>query len=61
LQNSDFVGTIPKEIQFISVFSAAVVTDSQQPGAAKQLIAFLTSAKAAAAIKKSGMEPMGAR
>jgi len=61
VQNSDFVGTIPKEIQFISVFSAAVVTDSQQPEAAKQLIAFLTSDKAAAAIKKSGMEPMRAR
>lgn len=58
VKNSDFVGTIPKEIQFISVFSAAVVTGSQQPEAAKQLIAFLKSDRAAAAIRKSGMEPM---
>jgi molybdate transport system substrate-binding protein len=61
VKNSDFVGTIPKEIQFISVFSAAVVTGSQQPEAAKQLIAFLKSDKAAAAIRKYGMEPMKAR
>jgi molybdate transport system substrate-binding protein len=61
LKNSNFVGTIPKEIQFISVFSAAVVRDAQQPKAAKQLIAFLTSDKATAAIKKSGMEQMGAK
>lgn len=53
----DFVGTIPAEVQHISVFSAAVVAGSKELEASKQLIAFLTSANAAAAIRKSGMEP----
>lgn len=59
MRNADYVGTIPKEIQFISVFSAAITADAKDPAAAKQLIAFLTSNQAAATIRKSGMEPMG--
>jgi molybdate transport system substrate-binding protein len=54
---ADFVGTIPAEIQYISVFSAALVTGSKEPDAAKRLIAFFASEKAAAAIRNSGMEP----
>jgi molybdate transport system substrate-binding protein len=54
---TDFVGTLPAEIQYVSVFSAAVVKGSQDTKAAKALIAFLTSEKAKAAIKNSGMEP----
>jgi molybdate transport system substrate-binding protein len=61
IKGADFVGTIPKEIQFISVFSAAVVAGAKEPDAARQLIAFLRSDKATAAIKKSGMEPSRAR
>jgi len=53
-----FVGTIPAEIQYISVFSAAMVEGSQEPAASKRLIAFLTSESAKAAIKKTGMEPV---
>lgn len=58
---TDFVGTIPKEIQYISVFSAAVVASSQQQDVAKQLIAFFSSGKADAEIKNAGMEPLGTR
>jgi molybdate transport system substrate-binding protein len=58
---ADFVGTIPAEIQYISVFSAAMVRDSKEPEAARKLIAFLTSEDARPAIKKSGMEPAKAR
>lgn len=54
----DFVGTIPKEIQFVSVFSAALVVGSKEPEASKRLIAFLASENARVAIKKSGMEPL---
>ena len=57
----DFVGTIPAEIQYISVFSAAVVTGSKEPEASKRLIAFLASENARPAIKKSGMEPSRSR
>ena len=65
----DFVGTIPTEIQYVSVFSAAMVNDLKQPKAvlaaraqgAKELIAFLASEKARTAIQKSGMEVLATR
>ncbi len=58
---TEFVGTIPAEIQYVSVFSAAMVRVSKEPKAAKELLAFLASEKAKVAIKKSGMEPAKAR
>lgn len=56
---TDFVGTIPPEIQFISVFSAAVVAGSKEHEASKRLIAFLASENATTAVKNSGMERLG--
>ena len=53
----EFVGPVPEEIQFVSVFSAAIVAGTKQPEASRQLIAFLASENAHAAIRKSGMEP----
>jgi molybdate transport system substrate-binding protein len=58
---TEFVGTLPKEIQYVSVFSAAMVVGSKEPKAAEQLLDFLTSAKAKAAIKNSGMDPVTTR
>jgi molybdate transport system substrate-binding protein len=66
---TEFVGTLPKEIQYVSVFSAAMVAGSNEPKAvlaaraleARKLLDFLTSEKAKAAIKASGMEPVKAR
>jgi len=55
----DFVGTIPQEIQMVSVFSAAVLKDCKEPEPSKRLIAFLASDKAIGAIRKSGMQPLG--
>jgi molybdate transport system substrate-binding protein len=52
----DFVGPVPTEIQYISVFSAAMVTGSTETEAAKRLIAFLASEPAKKAMKKNGME-----
>lgn len=57
---ADFVGTIPAEIQYVSVFSAAMVRVSTERKGANQLLDFLTSDKAKAAIKKSGMNPVSA-
>jgi molybdate transport system substrate-binding protein len=54
----DFVGPIPSEVQYISVFSAAVVTGSKESEASKRLISFLASEKASGAIKQAGMEPV---
>jgi len=58
---TDFVGTIPAKIQFISVFSGAVVSGSKQPEAAKKLLSFFSSRIATAAIKRSGMEQIARR
>lgn len=56
----DFAGTIAAEIQFVQVFSAAIVAGSGAIEAAKRLIEFLASAPARAAIRDSGMEPLAA-
>jgi molybdate transport system substrate-binding protein len=53
----DFVGPVPTEIQYMSVFSAAIVSGSKEPDVSKRLLDFLTSEKANGAIKESGMEP----
>jgi molybdate transport system substrate-binding protein len=55
----DLAGVIAEEIQLHQVFAAAAVARSKELEAAKQLIAFLTSARAAATIKRGGMEPLG--
>jgi molybdate transport system substrate-binding protein len=54
---ADYVGLLPKEVQYISVFSAAVVGNSKMRDDSEKLIAFLQSDRAKEAIKKSGMEP----
>ena len=54
----DFAGSLPPEIQFIQMFSAAVVAGSREIDGAKRLIEFLASARASEAIRKSGMEPL---
>jgi molybdate transport system substrate-binding protein len=55
-----FAGSIAPEIQFVQVFSAAVVGGSRAMESAKRLIAFLASAHASEAIRSSGMEPLAA-
>src|SRR5262245_18643177 len=57
----DLAGTIPREIQLIQVFSAAIVAGSTERDAGRRLIEFLTSARASEAIRKTGMEPLGKR
>lgn len=52
-----YVGVIADELQLIQMFSAAVVKGSNEVEASKQLIAFLSSERATAAIRKNGMEP----
>lgn len=54
----DLVGMPPAEIQFVQIFSAAVVASSKEMANAKRLIEFLASPSAFEVIKKSGMEPV---
>jgi molybdate transport system substrate-binding protein len=53
-----FAGSIASEIQFVQVFSAAVVAGSGEIESSKRLIEFLASARASEAIRSSGMEPL---
>jgi molybdate transport system substrate-binding protein len=54
----DFVGSLPPEIQFVQVFTAAIVAGSEEIEGSKRLIEFLASARASEIIRKSGMEPL---
>jgi molybdate transport system substrate-binding protein len=56
----DLLGPIPADVQQATVFSAGVIASSQHQEAARALIRFLASPAAAAAIRESGLEPMGA-
>jgi molybdate transport system substrate-binding protein len=57
VQGLDYAGAIPAELQLVQMFGAAVVAGSKELEAGKRLIAFLTSARAATAIRANGMEP----
>lgn len=54
----EVAGVIADEIQLHQIFAAAAVANSARMDSAKQLIAFLRSARAAATIEKAGMEPL---
>ena len=54
----DFVGPVPEKVQYLSIFSAAIVAGSQQVDAGQRLIHFLGSEAAEAAIRRSGMDPV---
>jgi molybdate transport system substrate-binding protein len=53
----DFVGPVPEEVQYLSIFSDAIVAGSKQVDAGRRLIHFLGSETAEAAIRGSGMDP----
>lgn len=57
LPGMTFVGTVPDEIQFLSVFSAGIVSGSKQLVVSRRFIAFFTSDRAKATFRRSGMEP----
>ena len=53
----NYLGPLPAEIQKITVFSAGLRTDANEPEAAKALVKALRSPDAATVIKAHGMEP----
>ncbi len=53
------VGALPNEVQLIQMFVAAIVNTSRRQEQARWLIDFLVSEVSAAAIRASGMEPVG--
>jgi molybdate transport system substrate-binding protein len=56
----DFAGSLVPEIQFMQIFSAAIVAGSTEIESSRRLIELFASPRAAQAIKKSGMEPLSA-
>lgn len=54
----EFAGDLAPEIQFMQTFCAAAVVGTNQLEGSRLLIEFLASARAAAAIRNSGMEPL---
>jgi molybdate transport system substrate-binding protein len=57
LPGVDVVGLLPREIQVMTTFSAAVCSASTRPEAAKALLSFLALPEADAAKRRHGMEP----
>jgi molybdate transport system substrate-binding protein len=53
----DYLGPLPAEVQFITVFSAGIHVAAPAPEAARALLKFLTAPEAAAVLKRHGMEP----
>ena len=53
----DFVGVVPPEMQFNSIFSAAIVQGTAESETARQFIDYLKGDVAKAAIRASGMDP----
>ena len=57
----ELAGAIAPAIQLNQIFAAAIVSSALEPEGARRLIAFLASARAASAVRASGMEPLGAQ
>jgi molybdate transport system substrate-binding protein len=53
-------GPLPEGVQQITVFSVGVLAGSREAEAARELMRFLASPKAAAATRESGMKPVEA-
>jgi molybdate transport system substrate-binding protein len=56
-QGVDYVGPLPPDIQHVTVWSAGLHAGAPVPDTARALLAFLAGPQAAAAIRRSGMEP----
>lgn len=54
----DFVGTLPEEVQKVTIFSAGLAAKAKDINAAKALIACLGGGDAAPTIRKTGLVPI---
>ena len=53
----DYVGPLPADVQYITVFASGIATGAKEADAAKALVKFITAPAAAPAFNKRGMEP----
>ncbi|WP_066715990.1 MULTISPECIES: substrate-binding domain-containing protein [Hyphomicrobiales] len=61
IEGLDFVGTLPEEVQRVTVFSAGLAAGAKETEAAKALIACLGGVDAAETIRKTGLDPVSAK
>lgn len=57
LAGIDVLGALPPPIRIVTTFSAGLCTRSTQPDAVREMLDFMTSAQAADAKRRHGMEP----
>jgi molybdate transport system substrate-binding protein len=57
LPGIDVIGSLPHEVQIVTVFAAAICTASRQRDAAKTVLSFLASSETRFAKLRHGMEP----
>ena len=58
VEGIELVGRLPEGVQETSLFSAGAFTDSQQPQAARDLVAFMHSQQAVPILERCGLEPI---
>jgi len=56
-----FVGTIPAELQKVTVYAAVLTRSAKEPEAASALVRMLTSPEARSAILEAGLTPLARR
>ncbi len=54
----ELLGPLPPELQRVTVFSASIAAEAREPEAARDLIRFLSSPAAAAAVTATGLDPI---
>ena len=52
-----YLGPLPADVQQVTVFSAGIGRNAQQPDAAKALVKFLTSPEATPVLRETGLQP----
>ncbi|MBG7619831.1 substrate-binding domain-containing protein [Herbaspirillum sp. AP02] len=57
IKGIDIIGPIPESAQQLTPFSVGVVVGTKEPQAARELLQYLASPEAEAAIKASGLDP----
>jgi molybdate transport system substrate-binding protein len=57
IEGIQYLGPLPAEVQFVTVFSAGLHASAPAPDVARALLAFLTGPEAAPVLKSHGMEP----
>jgi len=57
IKGIDYIGPLPADIQFVTVYSMGLHANAASKESAKELIKFLTSPPVASAIRQRGMEP----